>query len=202
MIYPTECEIGQNLIMYLQKMINKKMYIFICQISDLARLFIVKMEELVISNTTWQFVFVGLALLELSVKAVRHYLYFISCVFYFSGEEDRRESGVGFHVHKDIVCALLECRPVSNRLISSRLRAATFNIPHTGLCTNIWIFMTVRLTTFTSNSRKPFTKHQRMTFCLYKGIGMLRLGRMLRQTGESFLDPTVMLRQMRENSDF
>ena len=108
---------------------KQKMYIFICQISDLARLFIVKMEELVISNKTWQFVFVGLALLELPVKAVRHYLYFISCVFYFSGEEDRRESGVGFHVHKDIVCALLECRPVSNRLISSLLRAATFNIP-------------------------------------------------------------------------
>ena len=37
---------------------------------------------------------------------------------------------------------------------------------------------------------------------LYKGIGMLKLGRMHRQTGEKFVDPTAMSRQMREVSDF
>ena len=37
---------------------------------------------------------------------------------------------------------------------------------------------------------------------LYKVIGMLKLGRMHRQTGERFVDPTVILRQMREVSDF
>ena len=47
---------------------------------------------------------------------------------YFSGEEDKHEYGVGFLVHKDIVDAVLECRPVSRRLISIRLRAAPFNI--------------------------------------------------------------------------
>ena len=47
---------------------------------------------------------------------------------YFSGEEDKHEYGVGFLVHKDIVDAVLECRPVSRRLISIRLRAAHFNI--------------------------------------------------------------------------
>ena len=46
------------------------------------------------------------------------------------------------------------------------------------------------------------TKHQRRTFWLYKGIGMLKLGRMHRQTGEKFVDPTAMSRQMREVSDF
>ena len=35
---------------------------------------------------------------------------------------------VGFLVHKDIVDAVLGCRPVSSRLISIRLRAAHFNI--------------------------------------------------------------------------
>ena len=39
-------------------------------------------------------------------------------------------------------------------------------------------------------------------FWLYKGIGMLKLGRMHRQTGEKFVDPTAMSRQMREVSDF
>ena len=37
---------------------------------------------------------------------------------------------------------------------------------------------------------------------LYKGIGMLKLGRVHRQTGEKFVDPTAMSRQMREVSDF
>ena len=47
---------------------------------------------------------------------------------YFSGEEDRHEYGVGFLVHKDVVDAVLGCRPVSSRLISIRVRAAPFNI--------------------------------------------------------------------------
>ena len=45
-----------------------------------------------------------------------------------SGEENRYEYGVGFPVHKDIASAVLGCRPVSSRLISIRLRAASFNI--------------------------------------------------------------------------
>ena len=40
----------------------------------------------------------------------------------------RHEDGVGFLVQKDMVSAVLECRPVSSRLISIRLRAAPFNI--------------------------------------------------------------------------
>ena len=48
---------------------------------------------------------------------------------YCSVEEDRHEYGVIFLVHRDIVSAVLGCRPVSSRLISIRLRAAPFNIP-------------------------------------------------------------------------
>ena len=44
-------------------------------------------------------------------------------------------------------------------------------------------------------------------YCGYNHIdltltGMLKLGRMHRQTGEMFVDPTAMSRQMREVSDF
>ena len=60
----------------------------------------------------------------------------------------------------------------------------------------------VRSTTSTSNSRKPYTKHQKRTFWLYTGIGLLKLGRMHRQTGETFADPTTISRQMREVSGF
>ena len=35
---------------------------------------------------------------------------------------------VGFLVHKDMVSAVLGCRPVSSRLISIRLRAASFTV--------------------------------------------------------------------------
>ena len=44
-------------------------------------------------------------------------------------------------------------------------------------------------------------KHKRRPFWLYKGIGMLKLGRMHRQAGETFVDPTAMSRRMREVSD-
>ena len=46
---------------------------------------------------------------------------------YFSGE-DRHEYGVEFLVHNDVMDAVLGCRPISSRLISSRLRAVPFNI--------------------------------------------------------------------------
>ena len=75
---------------------------------------------------------------------------------YFSGEEGKHEYGVGFLVHKDVVGAVLGCRPVSSRLISIRLRAAPFNI------TIIQVYAptsysghdAMRSTTSTSNSRK------------------------------------------------
>ena len=47
---------------------------------------------------------------------------------YFLGEGDRREYRVGFLVHRDMLSAVLECRPVSSRLLSIRLRAIPFNI--------------------------------------------------------------------------
>ena len=121
---------------------------------------------------------------------------------FYSGEEDRHEYGVGFLVLKDIVNVVLGCRPVSNRLISIRLRAALSISPSYRFVHQNLVMMTVKSTTSTSNSRKPYTKHQRKTFWLYKGIGMLKLGRMHRQTGERFVGLTAMMRQMREVSDF
>ena len=52
---------------------------------------------------------------------------------FFSGKGDKHEHGVGFLVHKDIankdiVNAVMECRPVSSRLITIRLKAVPFNI--------------------------------------------------------------------------
>ena len=57
---------------------------------------------------------------------------------YFSGKEDKHEQGVGFLVHKDIVKRVIECRPISSRLMTVRLRTSPLNITHhSGICTNI-----------------------------------------------------------------
>ena len=43
-------------------------------------------------------------------------------------KKDKDEHGVGFLVHKDIVNTVMECCPVSSRLITIRLRAVPFSI--------------------------------------------------------------------------
>ena len=47
---------------------------------------------------------------------------------FFGGKKDKHELGVGFLVHKNIVNTVMECRPVSSRLITIRLRAVPFNV--------------------------------------------------------------------------
>ena len=47
---------------------------------------------------------------------------------FFSGKEEKHEHGVGFLIYKDIVNTVMECRPVSSRFITIRLRAVSFNI--------------------------------------------------------------------------
>ena len=47
---------------------------------------------------------------------------------FFSGMDDKYEHGVGFLVHKDIVNTVMGCRPVSNRLITIRLRVTMVQV--------------------------------------------------------------------------
>ena len=121
---------------------------------------------------------------------------------YFSGEEGKHEYGVGFLVHKDVVDAVLGCQPVSSRLISICLRVAPFSI------TIIQVYAPTsghddgEVDHFYQQLQETIDKTPKKTFWLYKGIGMLKLGRMHRQTGEKFVDPTAMSRQMRAVSDF
>ena len=99
--------------------------------------------------------------------------------------------------------AVLGCRPVSSGLISIRLRAAPFNITIIKVYAPTSGHDDSKVDHFYQQLQE--TKDQtpkRRTFWLYKGIGMLKLGRMHGQTGERFVDPTGMSRQMREVSDF
>jgi len=47
---------------------------------------------------------------------------------WFMGEDTRKEKGVAFIVHKDTVLFVMECRPVTSRLISIRIAAVPKNI--------------------------------------------------------------------------
>ena len=47
---------------------------------------------------------------------------------WYSGEERLHERGVGFLVHKDVAKSVMECRPISSRLITMRLAGKPLNI--------------------------------------------------------------------------
>ena len=47
---------------------------------------------------------------------------------WYSGEEKSHEKGVGFLVHKDVAKSVMECRPISNRIITMRLAGQPLNI--------------------------------------------------------------------------
>ena len=49
-------------------------------------------------------------------------------VLFYSGESDKHTNGVGFLVNRTIKNCVLECQPISSRVISIRLRATPFNI--------------------------------------------------------------------------
>ena len=115
---------------------------------------------------------------------------------YFSGEVGKHEYGVGFLVHKDIVGAVLGCQPVSSIMMSIRLRGAPFNIPIIQVYAPTSGHDDSGVDHFYQLHQKIIDQTPKRTFWLYK------LGRMHRQTGEKFVDPTAMSRQMRDVSDF
>ena len=99
---------------------------------------------------------------------------------YYSGEEDRREYGVGFIVHKDVVNVDLGCRLVCSRLISIRSGAASFNI------TIIQVYAPTsghddsEVDHFYQQLQKTIDQTPKKDIQVYKRIGMLKMGRINR----------------------
>ena len=121
---------------------------------------------------------------------------------YFSVEKDRHEYGVGFLVHKDVVNAVLGCRPISSRLISIRSSAAPINITIIQLFAPTSGHDDSEVDHFYQQLQETIDQTPNTGILVVQGGGMLKLGRIHRQTGETFVDPTAMSRQMREDSDF
>lgn len=85
-----------------------------------------RLQELTheMEHYTWHI----LGLCEVRWKALGEHQTEEGHILYYSGELDKSTNGVGFLVNKDIKGSVLECRPISSRIISIRLKASPFNI--------------------------------------------------------------------------
>ncbi|XP_071497554.1 uncharacterized protein [Diadema antillarum] len=85
-----------------------------------------KLEELEheLKNYTWDIV----GLCETRWKNFGQHQTKEGNILYYSGEKDIHAKGVGFLVNKNIKDSVMECCPISSRLITIRLKAAPFNI--------------------------------------------------------------------------
>ena len=62
--------------------------------------------------------------------------------------------------------------------------------------------MTTKWKNFMTSYRISLIRHRRRAFFLCKETGMQKWARMLVETGKAFVDPSAMMIQMREDSDF
>ena len=93
------------------------------------------------------------------------------------------------------------CRPVSNRLITFRLRTVPFNIT---------IVQAYALTDYDDNEIEEFydqlqnviDQPLKKDILVVQGDWNAKWAGMLVETGKAFLDPSAMMTQMREDTDF
>jgi len=85
-----------------------------------------KLEELVHEMDRYHWNIIGLC--ETRLKNMGEIAIDEGHKLYYSGREDKHLEGVGFLVHRDILDTVMECRPISSRLMTIRIRAAPFNI--------------------------------------------------------------------------
>ena len=123
-------------------------------------------------------------------------------MIFFSGKEVKHKHGVGFLVYKDIVNTAMGCRPVSSRLITIRLRAVPFNITVVQAYAPTSDYDDNEIEHSMTSYRSSLIRHQRRTFLLCKETGVQQWARVLVITGKAFADPSAMMTQMREDSDF
>ena len=73
---------------------------------------------------------------------------------FWSGQDNIHEQGVGLLVHKNTVNCIIDCCPVSNRLITIRLRAKPFNITIFQAYTPTSAYSNEAVEVFMKNSKK------------------------------------------------
>ena len=94
------------------------------------------------------------------------------------------------------------CRPVSSRLITIHLRAVPFNITIVQAYAPTSDYDDNEIEEFYDQLKMSLIRHRSRTFLLYLETGMQKWAGMLVETGKAFVDPSAMMTQMREDSDF
>ena len=105
-------------------------------------------------------------------------------------------------MHKDVVDAVLGCRPVSSRLISIRVRAALFNITILQVYAPTSGHDDSEVDHFYQQLHETIDQTPKKDILVVQGDWNAKVWKDARQTGKRFVVPTAMLRQMREVSDF
>ena len=121
---------------------------------------------------------------------------------YCSGKEDKREQGVGFLVHKDIVKSVIECRPISSRLMTERLRASPFNITIIQVYAPLFSYDDSEVDEFYREMRSLVEQTPKLDILVVQGDwnGMRKLEKMHKKTGEKFVDLSEIRKPMTEGS--
>ena len=101
-------------------------------------------------------------------------------------------------MHKDMVSAVLGCWPVSSRLISICLTAAPFNITVIQVEAPTNGHDDSEVEHFHQQLQKTIDQTPKKGILFVQGDWNAELGRMHRQTGETFVDLTARSRLMRE----
>ena len=83
-----------------------------------------------------------------------------------------------------------------------RLRAVPFNITIVQAYAPTSDYDDNKIEEFYDSYRMSLITHQKRTFLLYKETEMQKWAGMLVETGEAFVDPSAVMTQMREDSDF
>ena len=118
---------------------------------------------------------------------------------FFSGKEDKHEHGVGFPVHKDIVNTVMGCRPVSSRPITIHLRTVPFDITIVQATSD---YDDYEIEEFYDQLQIVIDQTSKTDILVVQGNWNAKVGRDACGSGIAFVDPSAIMTQIREDSDF
>ena len=121
----------------------------------------------------------------------------------FSSVEKRINTSMALDFcHRDIVNTVMGCRPVSSRLITIRLRAVPFNITIVQAYAPASDYDDNEIEEFYDQLQSVIDQTPKKDILVVQGDWNENWAGMFVVTGKAFVDPSAMMTQMREDSDF
>ena len=107
-----------------------------------------------------------------------------------------------FLFFKDIVNTVMACRPLSSRLITIRLRAVPFNITKVQAYAPTSDYDDNEIEEFYDQLQNVIDKTPKKDILVVQGDWNATWAGMPVETGKAFVDPSAMITQMGDDSDF